>query len=132
MVQETNGSLPFRALETNQGQWHLFVVQTDYSMSLYWTLFQSKNSQAPPIFSSSTFPWSKKSFLAFWDGKYKDDPEQIETWVTVIRSFTGTIVAGSVGRLFVFPKLASATPFVVELLDVGQIHTGFSILNWGG
>lgn len=81
--------------------------------------FQSNEAQAPPIYISATFPWSTRSLQTLWDGSLQNDPEWVERWFATIEEWTGTIAAGSLGQLFLFPKLASTTPTIIKLLDVG-------------
>ncbi|KAK7694742.1 hypothetical protein QCA50_001930 [Cerrena zonata] len=88
-------------------------------------LIKSNEGQAPPIYTSATFPWSTRSLQTLWGGSLYDQPDKVEQWNATVQKWTGAIAAGSVGRLFLFPKLATKTPtvFLVKLRDKKEKET---------
>ncbi|CAL1695645.1 unnamed protein product [Somion occarium] len=90
---------------------------TDTQPFILAKLITSNDKQAPPLYTTSTFPWTTKSLETLWDRGLFDNPEWVEKWKSTVRQWSATIAAGSDGRLYIFPKLASSKPAIVMIMD---------------
>ncbi|KAI0963669.1 hypothetical protein AcW1_000683 [Taiwanofungus camphoratus] len=69
-----------------------------------------------PFHCTASFPWSPESIGTLWDGAVTDDKLLLD-WKATVNEWKGTIVAGSTGRLYLFPKLATVRPYCFRLHD---------------
>ncbi|KAI0669808.1 WD40-repeat-containing domain protein [Trametes maxima] len=85
--------------------------EAPYALS---TILTSKGAQFK---CTACFPWIPESLDILWGGHAAQKPELIDPWKATAKKWMGAIAVGGKGRLLVFPKLATGSPFSVTLTE---------------
>ncbi|KAM5531688.1 hypothetical protein V8D89_014608 [Ganoderma adspersum] len=81
-----------------------------------FSLFTLLNSPSRAFHCVACFPWTAQSSNVLWDGHMRHRSLESE-WQAVTKEWMGAIAVGGTGRLFIFPKLATGKPTVVNLSE---------------
>lgn len=68
----------------------------------------SDDPNSPPFHATSTFPWALESIFGIDDGSLAEQPARHLEWRNMITEWTGAVVVGSNGRIFIFRKYGCA------------------------